>query len=263
MTAESTTRTSPPPDPRRVVAPNPGPFTLGGSISWIVGQNEVVVVDPGPDVESHLRALAAFCRRARSVRIALTHGHGDHAGGVDRLLYLLRNTERPIPVEVVGSGHPGARPLGEGDAVPSDHGALVCVPTPGHTADHLAYHWPRARALFSGDHLLGEGDTTWVGEYRGCVADYLNSLERVRVLELQRIHPGHGATLTDPSAALDRFEAHRRGRIRRVRALRREAPEAGAEELFGRVYGDRVPPGLVDAARRSLAALVEYVDTHG
>jgi glyoxylase-like metal-dependent hydrolase (beta-lactamase superfamily II) len=252
-----------PPAPRRVVAPNPGPFTLDGSISWVVGHEDVVIVDAGPEIESHLQTLVAFCRRARRVRIALTHGHGDHAGGADRLLSLLRRGRDARAVEVVGSGHPNARPLVAGEEVGTDHGALVCIPTPGHAADHLAFHWPAARALFAGDHVLGRGDTTWVGEYPGCVADYLASLARVRALDLDVIHPGHGPSLTDPAAAVDRFEAHRRDRIRRVADLRKAHPGADADELFAAVYGSDVPAGLEGAARRSLAALVEYVDTEG
>lgn len=246
-----------------MVAPNPGPFTLDGSVSWVVGQDEVVVVDPGPDVESHVRALGAFCRRATRVRIALTHGHGDHAGGVDRLAALVAELPETELVEIVGSGHPGARPLDDGEAVFSDHGELRCVPTPGHSADHVAYHWPEARALFSGDHILGTGDTTWVGEYPGCVADYLASLERVRALALDVVYPGHGPDIDDPGAAVERFAAHRQARIEQVRAVRREQPDADLDELFRAVYGDRVPAGLQGAARASLAALVEYVDTEG
>lgn len=246
-----------------MVAPNPGPFTLDGSVSWVVGQRRLIVVDPGPDVDSHARALVAFCRGADEVRVALTHGHGDHAGGVDLFVSALREAAGLEVSALVGSGHPRAVPLREGERVPSDHGDLVCVPTPGHSRDHVAWHWPAAGALFSGDHILGHGDTTWVGEYSGCVADYLASLDRVRELELAVIHPGHGPDLTDPSAAVTRFEEHRRARIAQVRTLRRERPAAGLDDLFPAIYGDAVPPGLEGAARASLWALMEYVDTDG
>jgi glyoxylase-like metal-dependent hydrolase (beta-lactamase superfamily II) len=217
----------------------------------------VAVVDPGPDVESHVRAVASALAAARRVTLVLTHGHADLAGAVDALVGALSEEPR-----VVGVGHPRARSAGAG-GVPTDRGTLVPVPTPGHTEDHLAWHWPERRALFAGDHLLGAGDTTWVAGYRGCVADYLASLDHVRALDLEVIYPAHGPPLADPADAVERHRAHRVARIDAVRRVLAEHPRAANEQLYRAVYGDRVPPGLEAAARRALSALREYVDTHG
>ncbi|NNK63468.1 MAG: MBL fold metallo-hydrolase [Gemmatimonadetes bacterium] len=244
----------------RLRADNPGPFTFDGTVSYILGHSDRVILDPGPNVDDHVRALVRGVAGAARVRIVLTHGHPDHAGGVDALVRALEEAGS-APSDIVGAGHPDARPLSADEAVVFDAGRLVAVPTPGHTRDHLAWWWPERGGLFTGDHVLGHGDTTWVAEYPGCVADYLASLERVRRLEPLVVHPGHGPDLDDPPEAFDRFEAHRRQRIEQVRACRRREPGIAGDALYRRVYGDRVPAGLEGAARRSLAAVAEYVDT--
>jgi glyoxylase-like metal-dependent hydrolase (beta-lactamase superfamily II) len=244
---------------KRIRADNPGPFTFDGTVTYILGHLDQVILDPGPNVDDHVRALVSQVAGADRVRIVLTHGHPDHAGGVDALRTVLEEAGRPS-TEVIGAGHRLATLPGDGSVV-FDGGALVPVHTPGHTDDHLCWWWPEAQALFTGDHILGHGDTTWVAEYPGCVADYLTSLERIRDLDAAVIHPGHGPSLDDPAAAIDRFEAHRRERIDQVREVRRRIPGARGDTLYREVYGDRVPPGLEGAARRSLAAVEEYVDT--
>ncbi|MEK9499800.1 MBL fold metallo-hydrolase [Gaopeijia maritima] len=244
---------------RRIRADNPGPFTLDGSVTYILGRDDVVILDPGPDVDSHIRALVRAVAEAERITVVLTHGHGDHAGGMNALLAAFQALGR-APADLVGAGHPTVRPVAEGEPIPFDGGHLEVVPTPGHTRDHLAWYWPQRRALFAGDHLLGVGDTTWVGEYPGCVADYLASLDRLRTLDLDVVHPGHGPDLHDPADALDRFERHRRDRIEQVRTLREGPDRLRGEALYDRVYGGRVPPGLDGAARASLAVIEEYLD---
>lgn len=218
----------------------------------------MAVVDPGPDVEDHVRALLVEVADAKTVRLLLTHGHADHAGAARAL------ADR-IGAEVLGPPMPGTvdRVLADGDVTETDAGRLVAIHTPGHTADHLCFHWPEARALFAGDLLLGRGDTTWVAEYPGCVADYFASLDRLRTLDLRVIYPAHGPPIEDPAEAIDRYERHRRERVRQVEEALATMPEADLERLMELVYGDEVPHGLARAALRSLGALVEYVQEHG
>lgn len=218
----------------------------------------MAIIDPGPDVVDHVRALASRVEGAEEVVIVLTHGHGDHAGAAPRLAGRLGVDVRgPATVDAV------TRPLDEGDAVQTDRGALVAVHTPGHTRDHLSFHWPEGDAVFVGDLLLGEGDTTWVAEYRGCVADYLASLDRVASLEPSVLYPTHGPPLDDPSDALDRFESHRRDRIEQVRRAMEAHPGADADELVDIVYGDTVPGSMRGAARKSLEAILDHLSPDG
>lgn len=239
-------------------AGNAGPFTLEGTRSHLVGRRILAIVDPGPDLDSHVRALVSRAAAAERVAVLVTHGHADHAGAASRVASELgAEIFGPAGVEAVG------RALGDGDAVETDEGALVAVHTPGHTREHLCFHWPRRSAVFVGDLLLGRGDTTWVAEYPGCVADYLESLERLRSLEPAVLYPAHGPPLTDPAEALDRFERHRRERIAQVRDARRAHPGVDADALVDAVYGDTVPSPMRSAARRSLEAILDHIDRSG
>jgi glyoxylase-like metal-dependent hydrolase (beta-lactamase superfamily II) len=214
----------------------------------------MVVIDPGPDVESHVRALASRLSAAEEVSILLTHGHQDHAGAAETLA-----TE--LGARVFGPpGVPAVTDvLADGGTVRSDEGTLRALHTPGHTQEHLCFLWEERRALFAGDLVLGEGETTWVAEYPGCVADYLNSLAKVRALEVAVIYPSHGPPLTSPDAALERFEAHRRSRIQQVEDVLARAPDVDLETLLDRVYGHDLPRDLRTPAAQSLAALVDFV----
>lgn len=212
------------------------------------------MIDPGPDLSGHVRALTAALAGARQVAIVLTHGHPDHAGAT-RALARATGAEVWGPAGIDGVDHP----IGDGSTLATDAGELVAVATPGHTRDHLAFHLPARAALFAGDHLLGHGDTTWVAEYPGCVADYLRSLERLRALDLAVVYPAHGPPLTDPAEALDRFEAHRRARIRQVAGVLEAVPHADIDAVLEAVYGTTLPSGVRAAARRSLEALIDHV----
>lgn len=194
---------------------------------------------------------------ADAVTLLVSHGHGDHAGAVAALAEGLE--ARGVPHRILGSGHSSAESPMDGGGIGTDAGELEPVPTPGHVPDHFAFHWPDRSALFVGDLLLGEGDTTWVAGYPGCVADYLHSLGRVRDLAPEVIFPAHGPPLVDPVEAVDRFEAHRRDRIAQVRAVLAEHPRADQNELVDHVYGDRIPPELRRAALESVRALLDHV----
>lgn len=216
----------------------------------------MAIIDPGPDVDDHVRALSFQVRSATSVVILLTHHHGDHAGCAQKVA-------GATGAVVAGPPGPGvARSLGDGDHVVTDAGVLYAVHTPGHTADHLCFHWQERRAVFVGDLLLGEGDTTWVADYPGCVADYLVSLDRLRALEAEVLVPAHGPVLDDPVQALDRYERHRQARIAQVRGALAAQPSAAPADLLEPVYGRALPEGMRPAAAASLAALMEYVRSH-
>lgn len=248
-------------EPRVVRAGNRGPFTLDGTRTFLIGTGQVAVVDPGPDAEDHVRAVVTSLASAREVRLLLTHAHRDHSGAAPSL-------SRRLNAPILGSAALGRShlaglpvlPLKEGDEVPTDHGALRVVEVPGHTKDHLAFHWVERRALFVGDLVLGRGGTTWVGEYSGSVGDYLDSLDKVEALDLRVIFPAHGPPLTEPRRALERFRAHRLARIAQVQAARTRRPGSGLDELLEEVYGAEVPPRLREAARASIESILYYLE---
>lgn len=244
--------------PRFLNAGNAGPFTLDGTRTYLVGRSVVAVIDAGPAADAHLDALVAAVRDARTVHVIATHGHGDHAPGA-RALATRLGVELQGPAGVDGV----TRSLADGDSVVTDEGDLVVVDTPGHARHHICLHWPARRALFAADLVLGKGDTVWVGEYAGSVADYMASLERVRALDLDVVYPAHGPPLTDPRAAIDRFAAHRLERIEQMRALLAERPGASAEELLATMYGASLPESARKAALRSIDALKAHVEGRG
>ncbi|HCR04763.1 MAG TPA: MBL fold metallo-hydrolase [Gemmatimonadetes bacterium] len=257
-----------PPDLRWVDAGNAGPFTLEGTRSYIVGRRRVAVIDPGPARASHVTAVAAEVAGAESVVLLLTHGHSDHAGAAPALAMRLGARILGAWSNGYDEGEPGSSgplpgiPLGvfgDGEGVDTDMGELTALSAPGHTCDHLVFHWRDQRAVFVGDLLLGVGETTWVGGYSGCVADYFASLDRVENLGAGVLLPAHGPPVFDPEARLGRYRAHRRERVTQVERALDAHPDASADELLLTVYGESVPEGLLPAARASLVALIEYV----
>jgi glyoxylase-like metal-dependent hydrolase (beta-lactamase superfamily II) len=227
---------------------------LEGTRTYLVGNRTVAVIDAGPALDLHLGALRDAVADADAVVWIVTHGHGDHAPAA-RVLAGEMGTDLWGPAGVEGV----TRPLGDGDRVPTDSGELIAVDTPGHARHHVGLHWPAARAFFAGDLLLGAGDSVWVGEYPGCVADYLASLERVRGLGVDVIHAGHGPTIEDPAEAIDRFARHRRMRIAQMETLVAARPGATPAQLVEAIYGSSLPDGLRRAAEKSVAALVSHV----
>ena len=212
-------------------------------------------------MESHVRALSAALEPAEGARILLTHGHRDHAGAA------LRLAERtgasllvPISYELPEGSEIAVRGLREGDRVSTDQGDLVVLEVPGHSRDHLAFRWAEGDAVFVGDVLLGKGNTTWVGEYPGCVQDYLNSLNKLEALGAGVFYPAHGPALSDPSLALERFRCHRLDRLEEVRIARASYPGASPEELAEVIYGGEIPEKLAKAALASLGAALFHLD---
>lgn len=236
---------------RSLVAPNAGPFTLDGTRTYIVGRDRPAIIDPGPDSEPYQRRLAEEVADAESVTILLTHDHSDHAGGAQRLSGLL-----DAPVRGVGAG---ADPVEPGDAVGTDAGELVAVPTPGHASPHLSFHWPDGGAVFVGDLILGQGNTTWVGAYPGCVADYLDSLDRIEALKVDVLYPGHGPPVFDVSRVVDRFRRHRIRRLDQLRGLKKADPDASAEALARKLYGTLDGESLHRAGIESVKAMLHHL----
>lgn len=238
--------------PRCIVADNPDPFTLDGTRTYLVGHKRVAIIDPGPYVDSHVRAVVREVAAAEQVWVLLTHGHADHSGAAEAVA-------DAVGAEIVGVGIPAARGLGDGEVVETDQGRIASFDTPGHSREHVTFHWIEADAGFPGDVVLGQGETTWVGEYDGCVADYLESLERLRSVEFKTLYPGHGPAIEDPGATLNAYEAHRWDRIRQVADILAVRPGASTDELLVHVYGSTIPAGLEGAAFKSLQAIRDFL----
>lgn len=246
--------------PLRVLkADNPSPMTLDGTRSYLVGRREVVVVDPGPDDPGHLRAIREAVE-GKITAIALTHDHPDHAAGAASLA---RQTGAPVRA---GRAREGTA-LAGGERLETDAGPLTAVATPGHSPDHLAFFWEgeeeNARAVFVGDLLMGEGDTTVVMAPEGDLAAYLASLDLVEQLRPTILYPAHGPPLRDPPEALSRYRRHRAARIAQVEQALRHAGSARAGDLLPAVYGASLDPRLAAAARGSLVCVLDWLEERG
>ena len=243
-----------------LLAPNPSPMTLDGTNTWIIaepGSSSVVVIDPGPDDEQHLRRVQAeaVAGDRRIARILLTHGHLDHSAGAARLAEL-----SGAPIQAADPvGRLGAEGFGDGDVVTAAGCDLRVIATPGHSADSVSLLLPADGALFTGDTVLGRGTT--VIAHDGNLGDYLRTLGQLRELagamDLRLLLPGHGPMLADPIGTLDYYLAHRAERLEQVRS----ALAAGARtpaEIVAMVYAD-VDPAVWPAAEWSVRAQLEYL----
>lgn len=248
------------PDLRCVVAENPGPLTLDGTRTYLVGSRRLVVLDPGPSLDGRVERLAEGVGDLPVEAVCLTHAHPDHAGcaaeAADRLgAPLVAGAETLARLGVAG------RPLGDGEELRVDGGesSLRAIATPGHSADHFGFLWLSRRWLFTGDLVLGAGSSV-VAHPDGSVGACLASLARLAALRPSRILPGHGPPVED---AVGRLEAYRRHRLaREVEVL--EAVRAGAsrpEEVRSRVYGELRGPLARAADRSVLAHLAHLAET--
>ncbi len=233
---------------RSFLAPNPGPLTLDGTRSYLVGDDPVAIIDPGPRIESHISALAEAVRPASEIVILLTHAHDDHAAASARLAHRTGGS-------VHGPG--GDHDLGDGQVIATSVGDLVAVATPGHARRHFCFHHPDTASIFVGDLIMGKGDTTWTGEYLGAVADYLRSLDRLDALAPRTLHPAHGPPIPDAAATIARFRAHRLERIEQVRRAVATG-HAGAPAIARHVYGP-LPPKIRTMAEAGVDAILDYL----
>lgn len=221
------------PSLRTITADNPGPMTLSGTNTYVFGG---IAIDPGPDGEAHLSEVAAHSIET----ILLTHRHPDHASGAARLSEMTK-----APVLAFGGG------IEDGDEF---SGGLVAVHTPGHARDHVCFFHAESGTLFSGDLIAGEG-SIMVAPPDGSLADYMESLERVKNLSPARILPGHGPEVADAGAKIEEYIAHREEREAMVVA----ALGSGAETVEGVVAlaWPEVPPEMRKYAGRAAKAHLE------
>jgi glyoxylase-like metal-dependent hydrolase (beta-lactamase superfamily II) len=232
---------------------NPGPMTLDGTNTWVLGgrgSSELVVVDPGPDDDRHIERLAGLGRIAL---VLISHRHGDHTDGIDKLVDATGATVRSV-----GSGFlrgPGGY-LRDGEVIDAAGLRIRVLATPGHTADSVSFVLDDA--VLTADTVLGRG-TTVIDAEDGSLADYLESLRRLRGLGRRRVLPGHGPDLDDIVAVTEMYMAHREERLEQVRsALRTLGEDVTARQVVELVYAD-VDEKLWDAAESSVRAQLEYL----
>ncbi|MGH9459546.1 MAG: MBL fold metallo-hydrolase [Thermoanaerobaculia bacterium] len=221
-----------------VTAPNPGPYTLDGTRSYVLGGE--AVVDPGPSIAAHVDALLAAAPHLTTIFV--THRHADHAPAAAAL----RSRTGARVVAPAGIEPQPDVPLRDGDVFPIGEETLEAIATPGHTGEHFCF-LSSAGDLFTGDTILGEGTTT-IFPPDGDMAAYIDSLRKLRGREPRAIYPGHGPVRRDAAAWIDYYIAHRLEREAQVVAALRLGPATPA------ALRERIYPGL-DPALHAAATL--------
>lgn len=244
----------------RVLAHNPSAFTYYGTQTYLAGEREVAVIDPGPDLPEHLDALERAIGGRRVAAIMCTHTHRDHSPAARPL------AERtgapivgcaPLALETVGPRADAAfdgdysadRVLGDGEIIEVDGNRIVAVATPGHTSNHLCLAF--GDALFSGDHVMG-WSTTVVVPPDGDMAVYMESLAKLRGRGDRIYYPAHGPAVTNPGQYVRHLIGHRMQREKQILRLVRERPRP-ISDVVANAY-PALDPRLVTAAGGSVLA---------
>jgi glyoxylase-like metal-dependent hydrolase (beta-lactamase superfamily II) len=241
---------------RRIVAPNPSLMTGPGTNTYLVGIDEVAVVDPGPDDPGHIRAIIGASMLERVRWVLLTHTHLDHAPGAKRLRDM---TGAPILAFAKKTDWFSVdRTLADGDVIEGTEFGLEVIHTPGHADDHICFLLEEERVLFSGDHIM-QGTTVVVSD----MAAYMTSLERLRKLRrVARIYPAHGEVIEDAHGTVEQYIEHRQMRERQILEALAAGP-AKVGEIVQRIYAGTIPDELLDMAARQVHAHLAKLKREG
>jgi glyoxylase-like metal-dependent hydrolase (beta-lactamase superfamily II) len=264
------------PGVRRVLCNNPSPFTFTGTVSYIVGQGKVAIIDPGPDDAAHATALLDALRGETVTDILVTHTHRDHSPNTARIKAATGATvyaegphraSRPRYESEKNASESGAdrtfKPdivVRHGDTIEGAGWALQAVATPGHTANHLAFAWRDRKTVFVGDHVMG-WSTSIVAPPDGSMIDYMASLERLAGRDEDLYFPGHGPEIPEGPRYVRFLIRHRQAREASI--LHRLAKgEADIPTIVRAIYIG-IDPRLTGAAGYSVLAHLEDLVARG
>lgn len=260
----------------RLTVNNPGPFTFHGTNCYIVGQDTLAIVDPGPEDDSQFEALRSAIAGRPVSHIFVTHTHRDHSPLAARLKaetgaqVVAEGPHRPARQLAIGEINPldasadtDFSPdieLADGETIAGDGWALTALETPGHTANHVAFALEDTGILFSGDHVMSWA-TSIVAPPDGAMADYMASLDKLLGRDDALYLPGHGGRLQEPAKFVRGLKAHRRMRERAV-LERIKNGDRTISELVSAIYRD-TDPRLHNAAGLSVLAHLEDLVARG
>lgn len=254
---------------RRVLAPNPGPFTFSGTQTYVVGKGIVAVIDPGPDDPAHIDSIRAATAGETIAFILCTHTHRDHSPGAAPLKALTGAEIVGCAPLVLDDSGPRAdasfdrayapdRVLADGEAVSGEGWTLRALATPGHTSNHLCLALPEEKALFTGDHVMG-WSTTVVSPPDGDMAAYMASLDLLMGRDDVVYYPAHGEPVTKPQRFVRGLMGHRKQREGQILRFLQKG-DGVVPDMVETMYKG-LDPRLFPAAGRSvLAHLIDLRD---
>ena len=238
---------------RRITAGNGSVFTGPGTNTYLVGKEEVTVIDPGPAMQEHIDVITAAAPNIK--QILVTHTHPDHSPGV-RLLK--ENLDIPAYGMLTNSSKnqdqtfSPERILDDGEVFQEEEFSIEVVHTPGHASNHLCFILKEEKLIFTGDHIMN-GSTVVIGPPDGNMKQYIQSLEKLKDYDIEKIAPGHGELLENPHEVADWIINHRLEREKKVFQALQEASKGTPDTLVEKVYDD-VDSSLFPIAKASLLA---------
>ncbi|MCK0166961.1 MBL fold metallo-hydrolase [Jannaschia sp. S6380] len=259
----------------RLRAPNPSPMTADGTNSYVLGHDDVAIIDPGPAIADHLDRIVAAVGGRPVVGIFVTHSHLDHSPGARPLTERLRAPVMGFGPSAAGRSAIMARLSGlaggegvdadfdpevrlrDGEQVDGDGWSLRAHWTPGHMGNHLSFEWCEARVVFTGDTVMGWA-STMISPPDGDLGQFMASLDRLEALDARRFHSGHGAPIDTPAARCRALRAHRQGREAAI--LDAMDGPVRIPDLVARIYADTPPTLHAAAARNVLAHLIHLAE---
>ncbi len=248
----------------RILGRNPGPMTGPGTNSYLIGDDRLCLVDPGPINPEQFDSFMAAIGERKLEYILATHTHGDHSPGAARIHETtgaeLVGIPAPEGIAQDKSFQPG-RSWGDGDEIDCGEYTVRLVHTPGHVSNHLCYYLVGEGFLFTGDHVL-QGTTSVILPPDGDMGSYLHSLKRLLEIELRFLAPGHGGVMDKPYEEIEYLIAHRLKREQKVVAGLEKLGECSIDELVLTVYDD-VAEHLIPWAKKTLLAHLIKLERDG
>ena len=238
---------------RRITAGNGSVFTGPGTNTYLVGKEEVTVIDPGPAMQEHIDVITAAGPNIKQMLVS--HTHPDHSPGV-RLLK--ENLDIPAYGMLTNSSKnqdqtfSPERILDDGEVFQEEEFSIEVVHTPGHASNHLCFILKEEKLIFTGDHIMN-GSTVVIGPPDGNMKQYIQSLEKLKDYDIEKIAPGHGELLENPHEVADWIINHRLEREKKVFQALQEATKGTPDTLVEKVYDD-VDSSLFPIAKASLLA---------
>ena len=249
---------------KKITAPNGGVFTGQGTNSYLIGVDDITLIDPGPNISEHIGAILEE-GRGNIKRILVTHTHTDHSPAalpiskelnipmfgrlVDRESEWEDETFRPDTV------------LNHGDIISTDEYTLETIHTPGHASNHLCFYLKKYKCLLTGDHIM-DGSTVVIAPPDGNMTEYINSLKLLEQYDISYFAPGHGNFMQEPSKTIQSIIRHRLSRESKVLRCIEKNKQSNLDELLPLVYND-VPEMLHPIARMSLLAHIIKLEDDG